>query len=91
MKEKLLELLACPNCGAEVELSDVAKRESTEIIEGNLKCAGCADTFAIVRGVPRFAEFDKIEQDKAETAENFGWQWTHFTQEDTKYNEQFLG
>jgi hypothetical protein len=34
---------------------------------------------------------DKIEQDKAETAENFGWQWTHFTQEDEKYAEQFLG
>ena len=33
----------------------------------------------------------RSRQDKAETAENFGWQWTNFTQEDPKYNEQFLG
>jgi SAM-dependent methyltransferase len=92
MKEKLLELLACPNCNGEIELSDGAERESAEIITGELKCvAGCAEKFPIVRGVPRFAPLDKIEQDKADTAENFGWQWTHFTQEDAKYNEQFSG
>ena len=44
----------------------------------------------MTRGIPRFAELDKIEQDKAETAENFGWQWTNFTQKDEKYAEQFL-
>ncbi len=38
-----------------------------------------------------FRRCRQIEQDKAETAENFGWQWTHFTQEDEKYAEQFLG
>ena len=47
--------------------------------------------YKVERGIPRFAGLDKIELDKAETAENFGWQWTHFTQEDTKYAEQFLG
>jgi SAM-dependent methyltransferase len=34
---------------------------------------------------------DKIEKEKAETAANFGWQWQHFTQEDERYSEQFLG
>ena len=47
--------------------------------------------YKVVRGVPRFVDLGKIEDDKAATAENFGWQWTNFTQEDPKYNEQFLG
>lgn len=93
MKEKLLDLLACPeeDCGGEIFLAHETKREDKEILEGVLSCRKCASEYKIVRGVPRFAELDKIEQDKAETAENFGWQWTHFTQEDAKYNEQFLG
>ena len=91
MKEKLLNLLACPECGGDIFLSGAEKREELEIIEGVLSCKNCALDFKIVRGVPRFADLSKIEQDKADTAENFGWQWTHFTQEDTKYNEQFLG
>ncbi|MCY7346539.1 MAG: methyltransferase domain-containing protein [Pyrinomonadaceae bacterium] len=91
MKEKLLDLLACPNCGGDLLLVHVGAREEKEIIEGLLSCRKCDREYKIVRGVPRFADLDKIEQDKAETAENFGWQWTHFTQADAKYNEQFLG
>jgi SAM-dependent methyltransferase len=91
MKEKLLDFLACPACAGAVFLAPGAKREDAEIIEGVLSCRACGQEYKIVRGVPRFAELDKIEQDKADTAENFGWQWTHFTQEDAKYNEQFLG
>jgi SAM-dependent methyltransferase len=44
-----------------------------------------------VRGVPRFSDLSSVDKDKQETAENFGWQWTHFTQEDKLYSEQFLG
>lgn len=91
MKEKLLDLLACPDCGSDLGLASADKREDSEIIEGSLRCGGCGREFKIVRGVPRFADLSAIEQDKAETAENFGWQWTHFTQEDTRYAEQFLG
>ena len=32
-----------------------------------------------------------MESDKQATAENFGWQWRHFTQEDPRYAEQLLG
>jgi SAM-dependent methyltransferase len=91
MKEKLLELLACPECGGDILLKTVEKREDTEILTGVLSCEKCSQEFKIARGVPRFADLSEIEQDKADTAENFGWQWTHFTQEDTKYAEQFLG
>lgn len=91
MKEKLLELLACPNCGGAISLRDVEKHEQREILFGKLVCVNCQAEFPIVRGIPRFAALDKIEKEKAETAHNFGWQWTNFTQEDPKYNEQFLG
>jgi SAM-dependent methyltransferase len=91
VKEKLLELLACPTCGGDILLSYAGKYEDREIIEGVLSCKKCLREYKVVRGVPRFADMSKIEQDKADTAENFGWQWTHFTQEDEKYAEQFLG
>ena len=91
MKEKLLELLACPSCGGDILLAYASKYLDKEIIEAVLTCKKCEREYKVIRGIPRFAALDKIEQDKAETAENFGWQWTNFTQQDTKYAEQFLG
>ena len=91
MKKRLLRYLACPACGGEIRLLSVAKEEAEEILEGDLDCAGCAQHFPIVRGVPRFADLGKIEEDKAATASSFGWEWQHFTQEDERYGEQMLG
>lgn len=90
MKRKLMEYLACPKCGGDLELSE-GKTEGIEILEGELKCAPCAQSFPIVRGVPRFANLGEIEEDKAATASSFGWEWQHFTQEDERYGEQMLG
>ena len=67
------------------------QREADEIIEGQLGCAVCLRSWPIVRGVPRFASLDEVEDDKAATAAGFGWQWQHFTQADEKYEQQFLG
>lgn len=91
MKEKLLNLLACPSCGGDILLAYASRYEEKEIIEAILSCRKCSREYKVTRGIPRFADLDKIEQDKAETAENFGWQWTRFTQEDEKYADQFLG
>jgi uncharacterized protein YbaR (Trm112 family) len=91
MKEKLLDLLACPTCGGDLTIAHAGKYEDKEIIDAVLTCAKCTREYKVIRGIPRFAELEKIESDKAETAENFGWQWTHFTQEDEKYADQFLG
>jgi SAM-dependent methyltransferase len=60
-------------------------------MEGELRCAPCAKSFPITSGVPRFANLAQVESDKRATAEGFGWQWQHFTQEDDRYAEQFLG
>lgn len=91
MKERLLDLLACPSCGGDILLAYASKYEDKEIIEGVLSCKKCSREYKVVRGIPRFADLAKIDQDKLDTAENFGWQWTHFTQEDEKYSDQFLG
>ncbi|PYS46578.1 MAG: hypothetical protein DMF68_18820 [Acidobacteria bacterium] len=91
MKKRLLQYLACPECGGDIRLLSVAKEDGEEILEGDFDCVGCAKHFPVVRGVPRFAELDKIEEDKAATASSFGWEWQHFTQEDERYGDQMLG
>jgi SAM-dependent methyltransferase len=91
MKHKLLDYLRCPLCGATLSLKSVARSEDAEIMEGELSCDSCSRRFSIVRGIPRFAIPEKVEADKAATAENFGWQWQHFVQSDELYADQFLG
>ncbi|MDQ6652783.1 MAG: methyltransferase domain-containing protein [Acidobacteriota bacterium] len=91
MKRKLLDYLRCPSCSGAILLASVARSENTEIIEGLLACNGCERTFPITRGIPRFAAPEKLEPDKAATAENFGWQWQHFSHNDDLYADQFLG
>ena len=90
MKEKLLPYLICPSCQGSLSLS-VTQSESSEITEGELQCPGCAKSFPICRGIPRFANLEEVESDKRATADGFGWQWQHFTQDDQRYAEQLLG
>ncbi len=90
MKKSLLAYLICPSCAGALDLS-TGKTEAEEIIEGELRCLSCSSSFPITSGIPRFANLDHVESDKRETASNFGWQWQHFTQEDARYAEQFLG
>lgn len=67
------------------------EQQQSEIINGKLTCDACSAVFPITRGIPRFAKLDEIDADKRDTAAGFGWQWQHFTQEDARYAEQFLG
>ncbi|HET6975732.1 MAG TPA: methyltransferase domain-containing protein [Pyrinomonadaceae bacterium] len=90
MKKSLLAYLICPSCAGTLDLS-VAKTEAEEIMEGELRCLSCSSAFPIRSGIPRFANLAQVESDKVATATNFGWQWQHFTQEDERYAEQFLG
>lgn len=91
MRRKLLDYLRCPSCAGSISLSSVASTEDAEIIEGQLDCDSCQSAYPIVRGVPRFGTPDKLDAEKAATAENFGWQWQHFVQSDELYANQFLG
>lgn len=91
MKERLLQFLACPTCGGDILLAYVSKYDDKEIVEADLSCKKCEREYKVIRGIPRFAALEKIDKDKADTAENFGWQWTNFTQKDEKYAQQLLG
>lgn len=91
MKEKLLPLLACPKCGGDIELTSVAERDGAEVMTGVLGCVACSATYSITRGVPRFAALEELSEDKIATANNFGWEWEHFTHEDERYADQMLG
>ncbi len=91
MKERLLKYLACPACLGPVALAGELKREGAEIMGGNLNCERCRKNYAIVRGVPHFADLGEVGEEKAATAAGFGWEWKQFTQHDEKYGEQLLG
>lgn len=91
MKVALLQYLACPSCNGDIRLEDSPETDGVEILEGGLSCATCSERFPIIRGVPRFADLAKVEAEKTATARSFGFEWKHFTQEDTRYAEQLLG
>src|SRR2546423_1830230 len=91
MKHRLLQYLTCPSCGDAIKLSNVTKSDGSEILEGELRCESSAHSFAIERGIPRFARLGEVEQDKAATAASFGWEWRHFTHGDELYADQLLG
>jgi SAM-dependent methyltransferase len=91
MKKSVLPYLACPFCQADIKQVSVSKLEGNEIMEAELKCAGCGRRFPVTRGVPRFVEPDTIDREKAATAEKFGWQWQHFDHHDSLYEDFLLG
>lgn len=71
MHASLLELLACPQCGSELELGE-AREARGEIETGRLTCRGARHEYPIVRFVPRFVPAENY-------AANFGFQWLRFS------------
>lgn len=68
MKTRLLDLLACPSCGADLDLH--AEAWSGEDVEtGRLTCSQCSTEYRIERGVPRFVSDDQY-------VGNFSLEWT---------------
>ena len=51
MKRDLMDILVCPVCRGELELT-VTKKEEDEIVEGSLKCKACSETFPIEDTIP---------------------------------------
>ena len=51
MKKELMEILACPVCKGELELS-VEAEEDDEVMEGSLFCAKCNETYPINGAIP---------------------------------------
>ena len=80
----------CPACGGPLDLSTGSSQDS-EIIEGQLRLESHGWGTRVVVEVPIPSDEGIGASDKAATAAGFGWQWQHFTQEDSRYAEQFLG
>jgi SAM-dependent methyltransferase len=88
LKERLLELLACPDCGAGLDLA-VEQREGEEIMAGRLTCHGCGRGYGVVGGVPRLLPLE-LSEEKVRTAKAFGWEWRRYVELHPEYEEQFL-
>lgn len=88
MKAQVLDYLVCPACGSACKLS-VEIKDGEEIMEGGLRCRNCNAIYRITRGVPRMVH-GLISQDQRETADAFGYEWTHFTHIDLTYEAEFL-
>jgi SAM-dependent methyltransferase len=85
MKKEFLLLLACPNCGFDLELKE-AIADGAEISDGTLNCLGCRREFSVTGGIPRFL-CGFIE---SETTQRFGYEWKSFPQVTEQYEKQFL-
>ncbi len=46
-----MDILVCPMCKAELELS-IRKQDGDEIVEGKLTCTECREDFLIEDGIP---------------------------------------
>ena len=51
MRRDLMEILACPVCKGELELT-VEKEEGEEIITGSLRCTQCSEVYPIEDAIP---------------------------------------
>ena len=52
MKKRVLDILACPTCHADLDLETYIGEE-IEVEEGKLECIGCHKKYPIISGVPR--------------------------------------
>ena len=88
MKARLIDYLACPDCGGELHLGETVI-EKQEIVSGKIDCVGCKRDFLIERGIPRLLPSNLGALD-AEVADSFGWEWNNFDEIRPEYHQQFL-
>ena len=51
MRRDLMDILACPECKAPLELS-VEQEEDGDVVAGNLTCTSCGETYPIEGSIP---------------------------------------
>lgn len=71
MQMKLLNMLACPTCGAAFTCAAIETDSAGDVIVGHLECVGGAHRFPIENAIPRFVPADNY-------AASFGYQWNRF-------------
>src|SRR4051794_5968976 len=79
MKERLLEFIHCRKCKVDFELRVDSRDPDGEIMTGALTCPRCHKVAPILKGVPRFIEGVRSEDDLRNVyADSFGHQWTTY-------------
>jgi SAM-dependent methyltransferase len=71
MQAKLLDVLACPECGNALSCTINEKDSGGEILSGRLDCATGTHRFPVEDAIPRFVPRDNY-------AASFGYQWNRF-------------
>lgn len=89
MKPSLIEYLGCPACRDPLRLS-ASRCEGPEVMEGELRCARCQESFPVRGGVPRFVPGGAGSRVSERTASAFGWEWKAFPRIDEHHERQFL-
>lgn len=51
MRQDLMEILVCPMCKGDLQLT-VDREDGEEIVEGKLVCTQCNETYPIEDGIP---------------------------------------
>lgn len=67
MRKDLMDILACPMCKSELELS-VDEEQGDEVIKGSLFCAKCKERYPIDDGIPNLLPPDLRRQAEAQTS-----------------------
>lgn len=79
MRRRLLEFIACPDCAGDLRVVEPIDDGSGEITAGKLACSACQTDWPIIKGIPRFIDGVRGEDDLREVyADSFGHQWTTF-------------
>jgi SAM-dependent methyltransferase len=79
MKRRLLDLIACRECGRDFMLEVTEEDAAGEIVSGALTCPGCQVRYPILGGIPRFIPGMRSGEDTRKVyADSFGHQWTTY-------------
>ncbi|XGI84310.1 methytransferase partner Trm112 [Halorutilales archaeon Cl-col2-1] len=64
MKPDLMDIICCPVCKSDLELTVNEEDDDGEIIEGSLYCENCDETYPIEDGIPNLLPPDMREDDE---------------------------
>ncbi|NQT71442.1 MAG: methytransferase partner Trm112 [Chloroflexi bacterium] len=61
MKKDLMDILACPMCKGELELT-IEEEDEKEVVTGSLSCAKCSEIYQIKDAIPNLLPPDLRNQ-----------------------------
>ena len=61
MKRELMDILACPMCKGDLDLT-VDEEDDKEIVSGSLYCKACNETYPIIDTIPNLLPPDLRDQ-----------------------------